>query len=280
MSDDDTRYSTLLQNLENCIRKFPGRTSSFRNQSKKQKEKTSKERDLFRKLTVKFAGTNKDEQVAFLLSQAETISSKLDVVKASLNLIPKLPDFKELKKTSRRSYRGIYSLIDKIVSLAAGSNQPQSQLKLLEARWMHVHKLPLMPYTMNFKTLLFSIDKLPWTVEEDDNNLLAKQSHEGILCRRLLEKLLGNSKQKQLTFLMHQARFINRRTYVTQALKTIPILPKYSELTKNERRPFAHVHSLVENVLQIAAGSASKEVQLKLLEDRWLLTHKVALKVT
>ena len=161
MSDDDTRYKTLLQNLENCIRKFPGRTSSFRNQSKKQKEKISKERDLFRKLTVKFAGTNKDEQFAFLLSQAETISSKLDVVKASLNLIPKVPDFKELKKTNRKTYRGIYSLIDKIVSLAAGSDQPKNQLKLLEARWMHLHKLPLMPYTMNFKTLLLSIDKLP-----------------------------------------------------------------------------------------------------------------------
>ena len=77
---------------------------------------------------------------------------------------------------------------------------------------------------------------------------------------------------------MHQARLINRRTYVTQALKTIPTLPEYSELTKNERRPFAHVHSLVEKVLQIAAGSASKEVQLKLLEYRWLLTHKAAFK--
>ena len=77
---------------------------------------------------------------------------------------------------------------------------------------------------------------------------------------------------------MHQARLINRRTYVTQALKTIPTLPEYSELTKNERRPFAHVHSLVENVLQIAAGSTSTEVQLKLLEDRWLLTQKAAFK--
>ena len=277
---DVTRYSKLLENLENLIHKLPGRTDSFRNQSKKKKEKTSKERALFRQLTVKLAGDNKDEQVAFLLSQAESITSKLEVVKASLNLIPKPPDFKELKKTSRRTYRGIYSLIDKIVPLAAGSTEPQSQLKLLEARWMHVHKLQLMPYTMNFKTLLSSIDKLPWTVKEDGNDSVKKGSQEGTLFRRLLEKLLGNDKQNQLNFLMHQAKVIDRKTYITRALKTIPKPPTYSELTKNQRRAFEHVYSLVEEVVRIAAGSTSKEDQLKLLEDRWLLTHKAALKVT
>ena len=79
---------------------------------------------------------------------------------------------------------------------------------------------------------------------------------------------------------MHQARVIDRKTYITRALKTIPILPIYSELTKNQRRSFVHVYSLVEKVVRIAAGSTSKEDQLKLLEDRWLLTHKAALKVT
>ena len=175
------------------------------------------------------------------------------MVKASLNLIPKPPDFKELKKTSRRTYRGIYSLIDKIVPLAAGSTEPQSQLKLLEARWMHVHKLQLMPYTMNFKTLLSSIDKLPWTVKEDGNDSVKKGSQEGTLFRRLLEKLLGNDKQSQLNFLLHQARVIDRKTFITRALKIIPIPPTYSELTKNQRRSFENVYSLV----RIAAGSAS-----------------------
>ena len=145
---------------------------------------------------------------------------------------------------------------------------------------MHVHKLQLIPYTMNFKTLLSSIDKLPWTVKEDGNDSVKKGSQEGILFRRLLEKLLGNDKQNQLNFLMHQARVIDRKTYITRALKTIPILPIYSELTKNQRRSFVHVYSLVEKVVRIAAGSTSKEDQLKLLEDRWLLTHKAALKVT
>ena len=131
----------MLENLQKLIHKFPGRTGSFRDQSKKKKEKTARERDLFRQLTVKLAGNNKDEQVAFLLSQAESISSKLEVVKASLNLIPKPPDFMELKKANRRAYSRIFSRIDQILPLVAGSSQPQRQLKLLEARWMHLHEL-------------------------------------------------------------------------------------------------------------------------------------------
>ena len=162
-----------------------------------------------------------------------------------------------------------------------GTNE-KKQLNFLmhQARVINIHNLLLMPYTMTFKTFLSLIDKLPWIVKEDFNESVKKGSREGILSRRILEKLLGNDKQNQLNFLMHQAKVIDRKTYITRALKTIPKPPTYSELTKNQRRAFEHVYSLVEEVVRIAAGSTSKEDQLKLLEDRWLLTHKAALKVT
>ena len=143
---------------------------------------------------------------------------------------------------------------------------------------MHLHKRPLMPYTMNFTTLLASIDQLPWIVEEDDNKLISKQSNEEVLFRGLLKKLLGDNKQKQLNFLMHQARLINRKAYINTALRTVSKPPPYSTLTKNQRRPFEHLYSLFENILLIAAGSASEDVQRNFLEDRWLLIHKAALK--
>ena len=83
--------------------------------SRKKGDETSKERDLFRQLTAKLAGTSKDEQIAFLPSQAVKISCKLDVVEASLNLISQPPDFMHLTKVKKRPYRKIYSLNDKIL---------------------------------------------------------------------------------------------------------------------------------------------------------------------
>ena len=69
-----------------------------------------------------------------------------------------------------------------------------------------------------------------------------------------------------------------RECYVFEALKTIPIPPGYSLLTKNKRRSYKHIHSLLDKILQIAAGSTSKMDQLQLLKVRWRLIHKTAFK--
>ena len=234
---------------------------------------SKKDRDLFRQLTVKLAGPSKGEQVAFLLSQAKKISSKSDVVKASLSLVSPPPDFKHLTKEKKRPYRSIYSLIDKILPLAAGSAEPQSQLKLLEARWKHVHKQPLMPYTMDFKTLLSSIDQLTWTVIEDDNKLIQKQSHEVTLFRRLLTKLLGDNKQKQLTFLkaflLRQADTMSSKLdLVTASLNAINTPPDFMQIKKVNRRAYRGTYSLIDKILPLATGSNEPQSQLKLLEAR------------
>ena len=134
---------------------------------------------------------------------------------------------------------------------------------------MHLHKQPLMPYTMNFKTLLSSIDQIPWTVEEDDNKLVNKRSNEVSLFRHLLKKLLGDNKQKQLTFLeaflLSQAETTSNKLHVVKAsLNIILTPPDFINLKKANRRAYRGVYSLVDRIVSLAAGSSQPQSQLKL----------------
>ena len=228
-------------------------------------------RELFRKLTKKLAGESPDDQASFLIYQAQKLKSKAYVLQESLNTIPTPPDFETLDKKRRQSYNHIYSLIDKVLAKAAGSSSMKSQLKVLEARWKYVHKQPLLPYTMDFNALDSAIEALSWQVKE---NCPGMKSQETKLSKKLLEKLVGNCEEKQLTFLMNLAKGINGKTNILEALRTLPIARSYDLLTKNERRAYAYLHCLVDKVLPIVAGSTSKEVQRQILKDRWRLVHK------
>ena len=226
-------YQTWLKRFDDLIKKFPARDDPLQNESNNSRKRRSKERLLFRKLIAKLAGCSVHNQVAFLISQAQKLSSKVEVVEASLRSLPNPPDFMTLSKTNRRTYSMIHSLVDKVLPLAAGSTSPRSQLKLLEARFMFVHKQLLLPYTVNFKTLITLIDQLPWNVKEEGTPL----SQETRLLQRLLNKIIGiNNKQNQLKFLIHRAKAINKYSYVQEALKTLTTPPKYSMITKIKRR--------------------------------------------
>ena len=111
---------------------------------------------------------------------------------------------------------------------------------------------------MNFKTLDTAIEALSWQVKE---NIPGMKSQETRLSKKLLQKLVGNSEEKQLEFLMKLTRGINRQTYILEALKTLPIARPYDLLTKNERRAYSHIHCLLDNILPIAAASTLKKVQ-------------------
>ena len=219
----------------------------------------------------KLAGDSPDDQVSFLIYQAQKLKSKAYVLQESLNTIPTPPDFETLAKKNRQPYNHIYRLIDNVLAKAAGSSSLKSQLKILEARWKYVHKQPLLPYTMNFKTLDSAIEALSWQVKKNSPDM---KSQETRLSKKLLQKLVGNCEEKQLKFLMNLARGTNRKTYILEALKQLPIAPPYDLLTKNERRPYAYIHGLLDNILPIAAGSTSKKVQRQFLKNRWRLVHK------
>ena len=136
-------------------------------------------------------------------------------------------------RKNRQPYNHIYRLIDNVLAKAAGSSSLKSQLKVLEARWKYVHKQPLLPYTMDFNALDSAIEALSWQVKE---NCPGMKSQETKLSKKLLEKLVGNCEEKQLTFLMNLAKGINGKTYILEALRTLPIARSYDLLTKNERR--------------------------------------------
>ena len=90
-------------------------------------------------------------------------------------------------------------------------------------------------------------------------------------------KKIFNKKTDQVASLVNQARKIRSGTFIKQALKTIPVPPTYSSLDKKGRRKHASVHSLIDVILPIAAGSTSPVCQLELLKNRWKYIHKESL---
>ena len=131
---------------------IPEQVDTFRNQSMSQRKHRSKERSLFRKFLAKLAGPDKEDQVAFMVYQAQVISSKT-YVKAVLKSIPEIPDYLTLQKKNRPTYAHVHSLIDKILPIAAGSEEINSQKRVFESRWEFLHKQRYEPTTMTIKSV-------------------------------------------------------------------------------------------------------------------------------
>ena len=158
--------------------------------------------------------------------------------------IPDLPDYGMLEKKNRPAHAPIHSLIDKILPIAAGSENILSQKKIFENRWEFMHKQPYVPTTMTVRSILKLIN--------------AK----------------FECKDELMDFYLSQARKINIKLYLSKVLDDIPVPPDYSSLDKEMRRSFSHCHSLIDKCLPFSAGSSSPDVQLKLLTRRWKFMNK------
>ena len=75
----------LLSSLEEVIDQIPDQTQSFRSQTQGQIRKRSKKRTVFRKFLAKLSGDDKNDQIAFLINQAQKISRRT-YVKVALHL--------------------------------------------------------------------------------------------------------------------------------------------------------------------------------------------------
>ena len=93
-------------------------------------------------------------------------------------------------------------------------------------------------------------------------------SRERNLFRQLLAKLAGEDKDEQVEFLVHHARKISRKTYIKVVLESIPDPPDYITLEKKHRQTHVSVHSLIDKILRVAAGSENIQSQKKVFENR------------
>ena len=106
--------------------------------SARQQESISRRRTFFRKLVEKVVGTNKEEQVKFLIREARKIN-KNTYVQSARSSIPTPPDYRSLAKIERRQHSHVHKLIDLFLPLAAGSESITSQKHIFENRWHHMH---------------------------------------------------------------------------------------------------------------------------------------------
>lgn len=226
----------MLASLGKAIDQIPEHTDAFRNQSKRFYKARRKERSLFRKLVAKLGGTDKEEQIAFLIDQARKISSTT-YIKAALKSISPPPDYGTLPKTQRQNYAHLHQLVDQILPIAAGSESTLSQKMLFESRWSFVHKEPYVPTNISIKSL----------------------------CKALESKF--DNKNDLIELYMTRAKTVSK-SFLDIALKMVSLPPDYTSLDKKERRKYNYLHTLVDKVLPVAAGSKYPTVQLKLLERR------------
>ena len=85
------------------------------------------------------------------------------------------------------------------------------------------------------------------------------------LCKALESKF--NNKNDMIELYMTRAKTVCK-SFLDVALKTVSSPPDYTSLDKKERRKYNYLHTLVDKVLPIAAGSIYPTAQLKLLERR------------
>ena len=133
----------FLSSLHKVLDKIPDQVDSFQSLSQYQVEKRSKDRKMFRKLLSKLSGNDKDDQIAFLINEARTISSQT-YVKVALKSIPRPPDYATLLKKNRQTHARVHQLIDEILPIAAGSTSLISQKSVFENRWNFLHKEPFL----------------------------------------------------------------------------------------------------------------------------------------
>ena len=122
-----------------------------------------------------------------------------------------------------------------------------------------------------------AIDKIPKQDNPFRNQTASELKHrskERNLFRKLLAKLAGADKDNQVAFLVTKARRICSKTYMKVVLESIPNQPDYLTIEKKNRQTFAPVHSLIDEILRIAAGSGNIVSQKKIFESRWEVMHK------
>ena len=155
---------SLLSGLKQAVDLLPEQVLPFRQQTKYHHHKRSPERKLFKILTAKLAGSEKEDQVAFLMNQARNLSRET-YVSAALDSVTIPPNYASIEKKNRPTYRHVHKLIDAVLPIAAGSSSIISQKKIFEARWEFLHKQPYIPSKISFKTLQQSIKDLSSTLD-------------------------------------------------------------------------------------------------------------------
>ena len=113
-----------------------------------------------------------------------------------------------------------------------------------------------------------AIDQIPNHDRNQTPRQLRQRAGLRLLFRKLLVKLAGEDKDDQVSFMINQSRRVSSKTYVNIVLKPIPELPDYVALEKKNRPTHSHVHSLIDQILRIAAGSENIESQKKIFENR------------
>ena len=120
-----------------------------------------------------------------------------------------------------------------------------------------------------WKVLAKVIERLPDKSDEKENELKLNTDdldEKFKLATKLIK--IFNKKTDRLNNVIKHAKKISRSTYIEKALETIPVPPEYSSLNKKDGAKYSNVHSLLDIILPIVAGSSSPESQLKLLENR------------
>ena len=106
--------------------------------------------------------------------------------------------------------------------------------------------------------------------ESEQSESIQQEPHHDKRCEILLnlaEKVF-NSDEEVITFFMTRERNLGGTTYVELALKNMAVPPDYLTLSKGNRRIYADVYRLIDNILPIGAGSSSSNAHRKLLENR------------
>ena len=156
-------------------------------------------------------------------------------------------------------------LFRKLVAKLAGEEEDdQVQFMIIQTRKMSSK-------TGKMSNLELAIDEIPKQdspFKNQSSAQLKNRTRERSLFRKLAAKLAGEEKGDQVAFMINQSRKVSSKTYVKDVLKSIPKLPDYVELEKKNRQTHAHVHSLIDQILRIAAGSENIESQKKVFENR------------
>ena len=83
----------------------------------------------------------------------------------------------------------------------------------------------------------------------------------------LTDKIFRN-KIDVICFHIDNLSSINSGKFIRRALGNLEVTPDYKSLMKKDSHKYVDIHSLIDIIIPIAAGSTSSDVQLLLLEDR------------
>lgn len=131
---DSNKVKDLWKAAELAINLIPAEVDELkRDESNKPDINSERKRAILLNLTEKIFSSKK-EAINFYLTKEPSIKSTTYVKMALENLaVP--PDFSKItNRLSRRKYADIYSLLDMILPIAAGSKSPSVQLSLIESR--------------------------------------------------------------------------------------------------------------------------------------------------